>query len=235
MTVESLRAQLEDDRTGRLDEIRRLRNLMADMDDKAKDEFRRTLLVMMYAHFEGFCKTALVAYVLAINSLKIASGSAAPEIVAAGWTRRFMRLENPNLKCDIFRRELPDDSQLHRFARRRDFVAELPKFMNSVVDIPDDIVDMESNLTPVVLRKNLFRLGLDFTIADQFAGQLDELLNRRNGICHGFDRTPVTDEIYSRVESAAIKIMEAAMLAVVEAYASKRYQLGENSTSLSAS
>jgi hypothetical protein len=235
MTAEEMRTQLEEDRTSRLDELRRLRNLMADMDDAARDEFRRTLVVMTYAHFEGFCKTAMLAYVLAINGMKLAASSAVAEIIAASWTTRFARMENPNLKCDIFRRELPDDTQLHRFARRRDFVTELPGFMTTIVEIPDEVVDTESNLTPVILRKNLFRLGLRYSIADEVSPELSELLNRRNGICHGWDRKPVGAEEYARVEAAATKVMETIMLTVVEGIAKKRYETGAGPGTLMAS
>jgi hypothetical protein len=224
MTAEELRTQLEDDRTARLDEIRRLGNLMADMDETSQDEFRRCLVVMTYAHYEGFCKAAMSAYVAAINSLAVISSSASSEIVAASWHKRFSRLENPNLKCDVFRRELPDDTQLHRFARRRDFVTELPGFLTTIVNVPDEVVDVESNLTPTVLRKNLFRLGLDFAGIDAFAGNIDELLQRRNGISHGFDRKGVSATDFKRVETASNRVMEYVMLVVVDGLSKKRYE-----------
>lgn len=225
MTSDDLRAQLEEDRTSRADEIRRLRNLMAHMDDAGKDEFRRTLVIMTYAHFEGFCKTALQSYVLSVNALKLTSSRASPEIVAASWCKRFTRLENPNNKCEIFRRMLPDDTELHRFARRRDFVSELPDFMSTVVNVPDDIIAMEGNLTPIVLKKNLFRLGLNHSLADSMKSELNELLNRRNGICHGADRKPVSDVEYKRIADAAEVVMEEVMLTVVDGFSKRLFEV----------
>jgi hypothetical protein len=64
----SIRAELESEQTWRHDEIRFLRNQLASIcGNRRKMQFRRALVVMLYAHYEGFCKFALERYVRSVN------------------------------------------------------------------------------------------------------------------------------------------------------------------------
>lgn len=234
-TLASIRAELEEDRTWRQDEIRMLRNLLASMSNEDEQKrFRRSLVLMLYAHYEGFCKVALLQYVKSINLAAIPCRDAAPAVVAATWDRIFHRLENPTRKCDIFRADLPDDTQLHRFARRRDFVGEIGTFDKVVAKVPDETVDAESNLTPLVLRKNLYRIGLDHDALDSWEGDINHLLNRRNKIAHGQERDGLTALEYERVEKAAFRVMEGVMDLVMQAIQQQVFRKqGPSSTPMS--
>jgi hypothetical protein len=44
------------------------------------------------------------------------------------------------------------------------------------VNIPDHVVDTEANLNPVVLRKNLYRLGLPYDLFNPTATLLEHAL-----------------------------------------------------------
>lgn len=225
MDIASIRAVLEDDRTWRQDEIRFLRNQLANLSNaEDKKRYRRSIIPMLYAHYEGFCKVALQEYVNAINATKIPCRDATAAVVAASWELIFRRLANPSEKCDVFRRELPDDSQLHRFARRRHFVEQLGEFCGREAHVPEETVDMESNLTPAVLRKNLFKLGIAVDVVESFAGDINELLNRRHGISHGQDREGLDETAYGRSERAAFSAMESVMSLVMDAIEKRMYR-----------
>ena len=113
MDIASSRAVLEDDRTWRQDEIRFLRNQLANLErEDEKSKYRRALVPMLYAHYEGFCKVALQHYVKVVNAAGIACEDASAAIIAASWELIFRRLANPKQKCDVFRDALPDDSKL---------------------------------------------------------------------------------------------------------------------------
>src|SRR5206468_479036 len=106
-----------------------------------QNQFRRALILILYAHFEGFCKFALTLYVNAVNSESIACGEANYAIAAASLADLFMAIRDPERKCPEFRRQLPDETALHRFARDREFVERTADFDRRTVRIPDRVVE----------------------------------------------------------------------------------------------
>ncbi len=171
MNIASLRAELEAERLWRDDEVRALQNLGEGLKaPEEKDQYRRSLVLMLYAHFEGFCKFALSLYCTAINRAQVQCDEADYALVAASLSVAFRDLRSPNKKSDIFRRQLPDDAKLHNFAREKEFIERSAELLRRAVEIPDGAVDMESNLTPLVLSKNLFRLGFNHNACEQWHG-----------------------------------------------------------------
>jgi len=220
-----LRAQLELDLTWRSTELTFLQNQIAAVDkEEDRNVLRRLAIVMLYAHFEGFTKTALSIYADAINGEEVNAVDAHDAIAALTLADALRAMCNPDKKTDLFRRELPNDGELHRFARHREFVSRWREFGAMVVSIPvDDVVDMESNLKPVVLRKCLYRLGLDSTIVDSYEGVINELLNRRNSIAHGASKEGIAEAVFRNLRSRVTELMEALILAIVEAVQRKAY------------
>jgi hypothetical protein len=176
MKTADLRAELEAERAWRDDEIRKLQNLGEVMSETAdKDQYRRALVLILYAHFEGFCKFALSLYCSAINSSGLQCDQADVALAATSLAELFRDLRNPEKKSDLFRHSLPDDRKLHIFAREREFVQRSTEFLRRNIQIPDGIVDMESNLTPLVLSKNLFRLGFDHNAFAEYHSDIHKL------------------------------------------------------------
>lgn len=205
-----LRAEMETEREWREAEIRFLRNQIARIDS---EEFKRTarkaLVVMLYAHFEGVCKALLSMYVNRLNSLRLRVSEVTPPIGAASLAKVFQELRNPNQKCAEFARSLPDDTALHRFARDREFVEVIWKIAERQVQIdPDNVVDTESNLKPVVLRKILFQLGLDSNLAKPWEGTIHRLLNRRNDVAHGTAKVGFDEKEYGELEQAVSLVVD---------------------------
>lgn len=234
MDIASSRAVLEDDRTWRQDEIRFLRNQLANLESEGeKSKYRRALVPMLYAHYEGFCKVALQHYVKVVNEADIECENASAAIIAASWELIFRRLANPKQKCDVFREALPDDAKLHEFARRHHFVEQITEFWKQRAHLPDEAVDMESNLTPTVLRKSLFKLGIAHDVVESFAGDIHHLLRRRNGIAHGQFREGLDSAEYDRVEKAAFVAMESVMGLVMDAIGCADYRRKEKGASSS--
>lgn len=187
-------------------------------------QFRRALVVMLYAHYEGFCKFALIQYVKAVNTAAIRCEEAIPAIVAGAWAKVFTAMETGDQKSSIFRSKLPDDRQLHRFARRRDFVEQFVDFAQQAAQISEDTVDTESNLWPIVMQKNLYLLGLDHQAFSEHDGIVSHLIQRRNNIAHGADRKGLTAREYSDLESAIFKIMDDLMDIVMDAIQQEKYK-----------
>jgi RiboL-PSP-HEPN len=207
MTTDDFVAELFQELDWRLDEIQKLKNLFGhELDRPRRDDLRKALVVVLYAHFEGFCAFALAHYLNGVNQAKLECRQAVPAILAGSWERVFNAMEHGDQKSEIFRKSLPADSRLHRQWRRRHFVEEIDRFLSLPVSMPEDIVDAESNLKPAVLKRNLFVLGIDHTFVDRHADALNNLLGRRNRIAHGEDRRGVNEREYNQYEAAVFEI-----------------------------
>ncbi len=230
MNVDDFRAQLEMELTWRVDEIRFFQNQCAMIErDSERDKFRRALVLLLYSNFEGFCKFGLSLYVSAINDEGIVCKEASYAIAAASLSDLFASLRDGTKKAVEFKNDNPSDQKLHRFARDREFIERAFEFMERKVNIPDKIIDTESNLKPVVLRKNLYRLGLphdQFSFLDTDIGQL---LSVRNKIAHGETKTGIPMMLYEQLYTSALHIMTSITAGLTEAFSEKRF-LRENRT-----
>lgn len=135
----------------------------------------------------------------------------------------FRTLRNPQKKSDIFRRLLPDDTKLHQFAREREFVEQTAEMEARPVRIPDQLVDTESNLTPTVMKKNLYRLGLPHDQFEAYDGVINRLLRIRNGISHGELKEGVGTTLYEQLRTATFEIMSQLSAGVMKALSEKTY------------
>ncbi|MBI2378958.1 MAG: hypothetical protein HYV07_33495 [Deltaproteobacteria bacterium] len=220
-----LRAEMEAEREWREREMRLLRNHVSFLasEDQRKTA-RKALVVMLYAHFEGICRALLSMYVNRLNSLGLRVADVAPALGAASLADIFQSLRDPNRKCAEFARALPDDTALHRFARDREFVEVAWRIAERSLQIdPDVVVDPESNLKPVVLRKILFRLGLDPLLAKPWEGAIHNLLNRRNAVAHGTAKAGLDEKEYAELEQAINLVVDGLVHSVSDAVARRVY------------
>ena len=155
------------------------------------------------------------------------SGKVAERHITLSQQRRLQThletVHNPQKKSKIFRRELPEDFKLHRFAREREFVERLEEVDSREVNIPDNVVDTESNLTPTVLRKNLYRLGLPHDQFDAHAPDINRLLGIRNGISHGALKAGIEEKTYEQLKTATADIMTNLSAGVMKALSDEAY------------
>jgi len=213
-----VRTQLEAEWTWRSDELRFLHNQLSILaSEDEKERFRRSLVVMLYAHLEGFCKMAFTIYVDALNGEGLTLADVTDILGAAAMADVFDALANRDKKNDVFRTSLPTDEKLHALARRKDFLAEFNQFKTRPLRIDaDTVVNTESNLKPAVLKKLLFVVGLDPALSGPWEGSLHKLLNRRNGIAHGSERTGVGDNLYRDLETT-VTVMVTALIQTIHA------------------
>jgi hypothetical protein len=225
MNTDDFVAELFREHDWRFDEVRRLKNLLSgDRDPLGRDELRKSLVVVLYAHFEGFCVFALEHYLIAVNQEKIDCRDANPAVLAGAWNGVFGAMESGDQKCRIFSQPLPNDQKLHRHWRRRHFVEEIDRLSRFKVVIPEDVIDTESNLKPEVLQRNLFLLGLDFRFVDPYADIISNLLGRRNRIAHGDDRRGVTELEYDAYESAVFEVCFRLLEFLEESHRQRAYE-----------
>ncbi|MHC4702797.1 MAG: MAE_28990/MAE_18760 family HEPN-like nuclease, partial [Planctomycetota bacterium] len=224
MTLEGLWAEIESELKWRVDEIRFFKNLVSNLDtSERQDQYRRALILLLYAHFEGFTRFAFAHYIRAVNQAQIKCGQASHAIAASTLSGVFASLRNPNKKCDLFRRTLPDETHLHRFARDREFLEQLGKALELDVCLSDGLADAESNLKPEVLQKILYRLGLPHDSFDGFKGRINKLLNYRNRIAHGESKEGISQDTYNSLQSDVFYLMNEIKSAIVDSVRNRRY------------
>lgn len=224
MNVADFRAQLEEELAWRTEEILFFQNQCAIIEqEEQKEKFRRALVLLLYSNFEGFCKFGLNLYVAAINQEAIDCKDANYAIAAASLSDVFVSLRNGTKKIKEFKNDSPDDTKLHRFARDREFIERAFDLLARKVNIPDKVVDTESNLKPVVLRKNLYRLGLPHDQFSSLEPEIDLLLNLRNKIAHGETRQGIPLLLYEKLRTSAFNIMSGITTGLTQAVSEKWY------------
>lgn len=209
MTKEELRTAMETELEWRQEELAFLKNQLSNIqDENQQNKYRKSLVLMLYSHFEGFVKICLLSYIQYVNSLKLKREDFNERLIASSMNREFNAYDNNDEKCHIFKEELPEDRRLHKFHRRVNFLEKIEEFKQSDLFIPDETIDTESNLWYIVLQKNLYKVGLPIDLFDDLSGDIDALVNRRNSIAHGTERAGVQETEYLKWEEKTYKVME---------------------------
>lgn len=225
MQLEDIRAEMEEELTWRRQELIFLRNLLSNIrKEEDKEKYRKSLVVMLYSHFEGFCKTCLLIYIKAINDLRISRKVANDSLLTCSMEYIFNKYDDLDRKCSVFKRELPDDSKLHRFYRRTDLTKEFNNFLEEDLFIKDDVVNTESNLRYTILKKNLFKLGIDYNKFQEYENTINSLVNKRNSIAHGSERYGVREDDFTRIEKDIVKVMENIIRLLMENIQQENYK-----------
>ncbi|OQX23265.1 MAG: hypothetical protein BWK80_26860 [Desulfobacteraceae bacterium IS3] len=219
MNTDDIREQLEQELTWHADEIRFLENQLANLSkEDEKDKYRKALMVMLYSHFEGFFRFAFRLYKDAINKENLKCEEVTAYVTVSSLSDIFSALDNPqhHKKNDIFRRSLPEDTVLHRFCRRVDFMEALNDISKKTVNIPDQVVDTESNLKPIVIKKILFQLGFQHDKFDEYEHNIQQLLGVRNSIAHGSLKNGVQEKLYDNIKKDISSVMREIILMIID-------------------
>ncbi|MGW5876874.1 MAE_28990/MAE_18760 family HEPN-like nuclease [Nocardiopsis terrae] len=193
-----MRAVLEGDLAWRMNEVRQLRNLQRNTPGRdSSDPLRRALLVMLYAHFEGYSKFSLEQYVGVINRASLNVSEVKSEIGAACLVERFKRYRSsePSDPTD------PHSSRARQVIKDADFLDQMLRVQGKDVFLDSEqVTSAESNLSPAILRRNLRLLALDESGVHKFTNALNGLLRLRNGIAHGERMNLPSDPSFLKVE-----------------------------------
>lgn len=226
MNVPDFRSQLEEELAWRTEEILFFQNQCSHIaETDQQDKFRRALVLLLYSNFEGFCAFALELYVTAINEEEVECSKANYAIVAASLHDVLVTLRTGNKKAVEFKNNAPDDSKLHLFSRDREFVEKAYDILKRKVKIPEGTVNTESNLNTIVLRKNLYRLGLPHDQFKSLEPEIEKLLGLRNQIAHGETKKGVTVLQYEQLRTSALRVMTEITTGLTKAFSEKKYLL----------
>lgn len=216
MNLDDLRTELEGALTWRIVEYTSLKNLLKVQGNKIP--VIKTLIVMLYAHFEGFVKDSLELYVEYINSTGKELSCFINSIVVASLHKTFNSYEDKNRKCKLFKNDAPVEDYLHTFFRRKEFSdAFTTDYLRLKVKIGSDVINTKSNLAYRVLQENLYKLGLDYNFFHDRNVEIDRLLNLRNSVAHGSQKEPIDFIEYNKLEKTILKNMEELLVFVYDA------------------
>lgn len=191
MDVADLRAELELELQWREEELRRLRNSLRPVrGSEWSRSSMRAIILMEYAHIEGFSQFALGMYALAVRR----SGKPVRELksafLALALQRAFTDLRQGRVHVETL-----DDAagkMLRRARRHVQIVGDFRSFEEQ--PLPEDATEIsfEMNVGRDVLQRNLLLLGLEDVFTDAY-GMLEWLRRRRNDIGHGQSRLNISD------------------------------------------
>jgi len=220
-----LREELEFEYAIRLNELVTLENIMNQ--DTNEDNLciaRKSLINMLYAYFEGFCKKSLLIYVDYVNNERLEIKDVKYGLASSSSQQVFKNLNNANYKpVDLGEKSLKEDMILQKYGRQREFISKFHEFESRPLHLSDDLVDTESNLRAHVLKKILYTLEMNFQIVDDNQNQINKLVNLRNSYAHG-DRVrgPEPTE-YNEYRENTIDVMRKVKDCVYEQFKNKGY------------
>ncbi|MBC2214174.1 hypothetical protein HCA87_01205 [Listeria welshimeri] len=211
-------SQIEEELTWRKDEFYFFKNQLSKMEKESdRERYRKSLVVMLYSHYEGFCKSGFTVYVNAVNSERLLRSDVNIFIRTVSLNDIFLEYGNEAQKDSRFKKKLPEDKKLHKYSRQITFLEQFSSFLNETVNIPEEVVDTESNLKPVVLKKILYRLGFPFKEIELSDNTINKLLNYRNGIAHGSHKMGIEEQSYEELEASVMSLMDSIRLIILDA------------------
>lgn len=206
-SADDLYSDLEADRRSREEEMLIFERLIPSASEGDRESLKRSLVLLIYAHVEGFCKFSLLTYVEWLNAAKLTCAEASYPLAAATLSKVFAALRDPRSKHQFFKNVLPDDGFLHLSAREQEFIERVEIVTTAPLIIPDSVIDTKSNVTPAVLMKLLFQMGMDYEGVKRHASALNMLIGVRNAIAHG-DRLKVPkDQQLLQFKELALDVM----------------------------
>lgn len=246
--IQQVREKIESDLEWRLDEIAffsnqlnsfRLLNISESEKRRVSNEkrkYRKLLVLILYSHFEGFFRFAFSLFVETLNNANIELSKVIDVLAVSSLQKTFLEYEksksNIELDSSIF------NKTNKRLEQRVKFLDELSNMQKGgFLKLPissnhldkTSVIYTESNLSPEVFEKILFRLGFDNTLFGlgevELKKTLNEFLQKRHGIAHGDGKFKdgVEDNQYLKYKSAFDKIVKIIPIAIHNALNQKTF------------
>ncbi|MEV0879440.1 MAE_28990/MAE_18760 family HEPN-like nuclease [Micromonospora echinofusca] len=218
-----VRADLENELSWRRDEIRNLRNLGGlEADGPQRACRRRALLVLLYAHMEGFVKFALEQYAQAINFAQLSVKEVKSVISAAALSQSFKSYRS----TDSSDAKDPSGNRARQVLRDAELIESIFTLQSGRVRLEiDAVTSADSNLSTSVLRRNMALLGLDDAEIHRFASSIEGLLKMRNNIAHGENINFKADGAFIKLEARIFGLCEELMRLIYESVRDEAYKM----------
>jgi MAE_28990/MAE_18760-like HEPN len=191
-TVEDLEQRLTDDLSWRRKELSDLNSVIG---SKSYNVLLRSGVVLLYAHWEGYIKTAASSYLEFVSRQKLTYNELATNFVAIAMKARLDEAKESN-KATVF-------TEVAYFILTQGNERSIVPYK--------EVVSTDSNLSSLILREIICLLGLDYSPYKLKEKLIDEqLLKRRNMIAHGESLASLSldrDE-YQQLHREILEMME---------------------------
>ncbi|WP_284642993.1 MAE_28990/MAE_18760 family HEPN-like nuclease [Paenibacillus silviterrae] len=185
---------LERDFTWRQHELYEAKSILRTVNkhEHQKKVMQRALIVLLYAHFEGFVKYCLTQYLDYICKSSDAKAiTLKDELIVYSLKKRFSSLQGKS-----------------SLDNRIDFVNKIKEVFVLPLSLDDETIDTKSNLKSVVLNELFQELGIHLEIDRQKLKDIDTLVHRRNSVAHGENISMLKDEEFYKLEEGILFVME---------------------------
>lgn len=215
------RSDMEDSLSWRISEFMSLKNLLRE--DNSVPVVK-TLIVMLYAHFEGFFKDCLECYVRYLNSTELQLNNFIDAIITASLSREYAAFEDINRKCKELITVPPAEEFLHKYHRRRELTQKfISNYLSKKIKIDEKIINTKSNLDFGVLQENMYILGLEYNYFIDKQDTITKLVRLRNAVAHGSQREPISILEFEKMEEDILEIMNEIIRYLYEFCIEKKY------------
>jgi len=228
--LSALSDELDDAYAVKVEEIQKLENFASlHQSDRNTDEialgiFRKAQIMLLYAHFEGFCKFVLQCYVIYINKECVSIQDLKHGLLASCLEGAFNKLTDSQHKPVKIKAELKDDKVLQVLGRRREFLCAYNDTVKDIASINEDLcVDTESNLWAHTLKKLMYKLELTYDIVAEFQGDVNSLLHLRNAYAHGGRDKPPTEQEYTDYKKTVFMLMKRLRDEIQSSFSNRAY------------
>ena len=106
MTADELRAVLETELAWRQEELAFFKNQLNEVEESNKNKYRKSLVLILYSHMEGYIKIGLQTYIQYINSQGLNRRDVNTGLMVASMHKEFIAYENMERKSEFFRKAL---------------------------------------------------------------------------------------------------------------------------------
>ncbi|MCK8496070.1 MAE_28990/MAE_18760 family HEPN-like nuclease [Spirosoma sp. RP8] len=206
MTLSGYWQQIEDDLDWRQSELASLKILVLTTNPQTKKALLRSLLAMLYAHYEGFCKNALIVYAKAICESGSAVNMHNESLILTSLKSAFKRV-----------RGMPD-REIFNFIN-----GGFASVVSEAINIKYNEEFETSNLYPNVLEDLCAKMGIECPELNNRRILVKSLVGRRNDIAHGKDNDVKDLNEYNKYEEATIDVMYSLALSIEEAMRKQRF------------
>lgn len=200
--------QLEDDLKWREAELASLKRqvVIAPKGSVTQQVLLRAIWVLLYAHYEGFCKFAWDLYLDELQKAGVKRKECKAEIAMLSLEKEFQQLRG-NLSSE----------NLWNFVQA-DFKTLIEENLYFQVKL-----ETNSNLYPQLFSQNSLLAGLHCTLVEQYKIELRTLVARRNEIAHGQKMIIKDLQEYQKYEKAALEVMHDLAVSIVDSLDKKLY------------
>ncbi len=204
----AIEAELEKDIDWRMAELAALRLAIATVNTDAVRYAAglRALWVMLYAHYEGFCKYALDLYLGELERCSVARAEFSPSLAQFSLDTQFKKLRGDTSSPELWR-----------------FFTEVLPTELAKPAVFETKADTNGNLYPSLLKQHCDTLNLHMPSLEDDTAKLKTLVKRRNEIAHGKKNVISSIEEYAKYEVAVTNAIYELALSISSAVENRSF------------